>query len=49
MSSMPSIPTANRTRPGVTPEATCSAGASCACVVVAGCMTSDRTSPMLAT
>ena len=49
MSSMPSMPTARRTSPGVTPVASCSSGDSCACVVDAGWMTSERTSPMLAT
>ncbi len=36
MSSMPSMPTASRTSPGVTPVASCSSGVSCACVVDAG-------------
>ena len=35
--------------PGVTPVASCSSGVSWACVVDAGWITSDRTSPMLAT
>ena len=49
MSLMFSIPTASRTRPGVTPAADCSSGVSCEWVVDAGWMTSDLTSPMLAT
>lgn len=36
MSSIPSMPTARRTSPGVTPEASCSSGVSCECVVEAG-------------
>ena len=46
---MPSMPTASRTRPGVTPVANCSSADSCAWVVEAGWITSERTSPMLAT
>ena len=46
---MPSMPTASRTSPGVTPVASCSSGVSWACVVDAGWITSDRTSPMFAT
>ena len=49
MSEIPSIPTASRTRPGVTDDASCSSGVSWACVVDAGWITSERTSPMLAT
>ena len=49
MSSMPSMPTASRTRPGVTPVASCSAAESWLCVVEAGWITRQRTSPMLAT
>ena len=49
MSSMCSMPTASRTRPGVTPAASWSSGESCECVVDAGWMTRERTSPMLAT
>ncbi len=36
MSSMPSMPTASRTSPGVTPVANCSSGDNCECVVEAG-------------
>ena len=49
MSSMNSMPTASRTRPGVTPDASWSSGESCAWVVDAGWMTNERTSPILAT
>src|SRR5665811_1417387 len=49
MSSMCSMPTARRTSPGVTPEKACSSGVSWLCVVDAGWMTSERTSPMFAT
>ena len=44
-----SRPTASRTRPGVTPVASCSSAVSCECVVDAGWITRLRTSPMLAT
>ena len=43
-----SMPTERRTRPGVTPAVSCCSGVSCAWVVDAGWMTSERTSPMLA-
>ena len=43
-----SSPTERRTRPGVTPVVSCCSGVSCECVVEAGWMTSERTSPMLA-
>ena len=46
---MCSMPTDRRTRPGVTPVVACSASVSCECVVVAGWIASERTSPMLAT
>ena len=49
MSSIPSSPTARRTRPGVTPVVSCSSGVSCEWVVEAGWITRLRTSPMLAT
>ena len=49
MSSIPSIPTARRTRSGVTPAVSCSSGVSWEWVVDAGWMTRLRTSPMLAT
>ena len=49
MSSMCSIPTASRTRPGVIPESACSSTVSWLCVVDAGWITSERTSPMFAT
>ena len=49
MSSMPSMPTASRTKPGLTPADSCSAALSWAWVVDAGWITSERTSPMLAT
>src|SRR6185312_3021737 len=48
MSSMCSMPTASRTRPGLTPAASCSASLSWEWVVEAGWMTSERTSPMFA-
>ena len=44
-----SRPTASRTRPGVTPDSACSCGVSWVCVVDAGWITSERTSPMFAT
>ena len=47
-SSMFSSPTERRTRPGVTPVVSCCSGVSCECVVDAGWMTSERTSPMFA-
>ena len=43
-----SSPTERRTRPGVTPVVSCCSGVSCECVVDAGWMTSERTSPMFA-
>ena len=49
MSSIPSVPTESRTKPGSTPAASCSSSESCACVVDAGWITRDRTSPMFAT
>ena len=49
MSSIPSMPTARRTSPGVTPAGSCSSGVSCEWVVDAGWITSERTSPMFAT
>ena len=48
MSSMPSSPTDSRTRPGVTPVASCSSPESWLWVVLAGWITRLRTSPMLA-
>ena len=45
---MCSSPTDRRTRPGVTPVVSCCSGVSCECVVDAGWMISERTSPMLA-
>ena len=45
---MPSMPTASRTSPGVTPGQLLLRG-ELECVVDAGWMTSERTSPMFAT
>ena len=49
MSSMCSMPTDSRTSPGVTPAMACCSAESWLCVVDAGWITSERTSPMLAT
>ena len=49
MSSMCSRPTASRTSPGLTPAAASAASSSWECVVEAGWITRERTSPMLAT
>ena len=48
MSSIVSIPIESRTVPGVMPAAASSSSSICECVVEAGWMASDRTSPMLA-
>ena len=48
MSSIDSTPTDSRTKSSVTPVASRSSGSSCEWVVVAGWMTSDFASPMLA-
>ena len=49
MSSMCSMPTARRTRPGVTPAARRPSSLPWLCVVDAGWIASERTSPMFAT
>src|SRR5699024_367255 len=49
MSSMCSMPTLRRTKPGSMPAARCSCSLSCEWVVEAGWMTRLRTSPMFAT
>ena len=45
---MSSSPIESRIMSGVTPPAACSASLNCACVVLAGWITSDLASPMLA-
>ena len=46
---MPSSPTARRTKPWLTPAFASASPSSCECVVEAGWMTRERTSPMFAT